>query len=67
MKRILCWLFGHQFYLVKKLTRTSRKIACTRCGQAFGMNDDAHAVIPWDHELDAMYEVIGVDAKAVEQ
>lgn len=61
MKRVACFFFGHRYALVKQLTPHSRKIGCVRCRQMFGMNDDARAVIPWDHELEAMYAVIGVD------
>lgn len=61
MKPLVCYLLGHKFVLVKKLTPHSRKLGCTRCRQMFGMNDDARAVIPWDHELEAMYALIGVD------
>lgn len=63
MKRWICWVFGHKFFVVKRLTVWSRKIGCWRCGQCFGMNDDARAIIPWDDELEAMYELIGIDTK----
>lgn len=61
MKRILCWIFGHRYALVKKLTPYSRKVGCVRCRCAWGMNDDARALIPWDSELEGLYEVLGVD------
>jgi hypothetical protein len=63
VKRLICAIFGHRFVLVRELTPHSRRIACTRCKQHFGMNDDARAVIPWDIELENMYRVIGVDTK----
>jgi hypothetical protein len=59
--RFICWLIGHDFFLIKRLTSWSRKIGCRRCGRCFGMNDDARAVIPWDYELEETYQMMGVD------
>lgn len=60
MKKILCFLLGHKYFLIRELTEQSRQIGCWRCKCKFGMNDDVRAVIPWDSELENMYKTIGV-------
>ena len=49
---LVCFLFGHKYFLIKKITQTTRKISCHRCGKVFGMNDDARCVLKWDRELE---------------
>lgn len=63
MKKILCLLFGHDFFLIKKLTPHSRKLGCHRCDLHFAMNDDVHAVIQWSSDVEEMYRRHGVNTK----
>lgn len=54
--RWLCWLFHHDYYVLKRYSVTTRKLGCRRCGRHFGMNDRVRAVIPWDSELEELHE-----------
>ena len=54
-KSILCWIFGHKYFVVQSFRHTSRKVGCKRCYKRWGMNDHVKAFIPWDGELDEMY------------
>lgn len=63
IKKLVCWVVGHDYFLIKKLTRQSRKLGCRRCNKCFGMNDDVRAVIDWDQDCENMYELMGVDTK----
>lgn len=60
MNKILCFILGHDYFLIRQLTDQSRQVGCWRCRRKFGMNDDARTVIPWDSELEAMYKRFGV-------
>lgn len=61
--KIKCILFGHKYFLIKRLTPWSKKIGCSRCAKQFGMNDDVKCIIEWSDELEEMYKVIGVATK----
>lgn len=58
MRKLLCFLFGHKYYYVKRLSYTSRKISCGRCNKMFVMNDDARAILPWDDDFEKIYKML---------
>lgn len=51
MNKILCFIFGHKYRLLKIVSPTTRELKCKRCNREFGMNDDAKVVLPMDKEL----------------
>ena len=55
VKWSLCILLKHQYYTVQELTGHSRRIACERCKESWGMNDDTKTLLIWDNELASMY------------
>jgi hypothetical protein len=57
IERLMCVLFGHKYVVLKPLSYTSRKVGCTRCHRAWGMNDSVKAFIPWNDELEEMYKM----------
>lgn len=59
MKRIACWIFGHQMFVVQTFGNHSRRIACHHCNGEWGMNDNVRAVIEWTPELAEMYRSFG--------
>jgi hypothetical protein len=59
MKILICYIFGHKYYLIKKINRTTRKVGCKRCGKMWGMNDDVRALVEWDSELEEFYREFG--------
>jgi hypothetical protein len=56
---LLCWLLGHDWYLIAKITGHSRHVGCNRCGRQWGMNDDARALLPWSEVADFHAEAHG--------
>ena len=54
-RRLLCWIKGHRFTLIRQLSFTSRKLQCRRCERYFAMNDDVRVVVPWDHDFETLY------------
>ena len=56
IKQLICALTRHRYVLEKKLSRHSRKIGCTRCGQQWAMNDDVRCIVPWDDDFERLYQ-----------
>jgi len=48
---ILCKLFGHKLTVLEDYG-FHRKVKCARCKKIFGINDDVHAFVKWDDELE---------------
>ncbi len=55
MKRFLCWVLGHQYFVRDEFSRTTRRVGCGRCGADWGMNDRVKALVPWDSELTELH------------
>lgn len=51
LKKLICFIFGHQYRLLRKISDTTREIKCKRCKAEFGMNDDCKVVLPMDDDL----------------
>lgn len=56
MKKVICWLFGHKWFVIKKYSPSVRKVGCRRCKNVWGMNDHVKSLIPWDRELEELHE-----------
>ena len=56
MKKILCFIFGHRYFVIKKFSYTVRKVGCSRCGNKWGMNDEVKVFIEWDWELEELHK-----------
>lgn len=52
MSKLLCCIFGHKYYVIKRFSFTTRKVGCRRCGEMWGMNDRVKALIEWNGELE---------------
>ena len=55
MKKLLCFIFGHRYFVIKEFSHTVRKVGCSRCGEKWGMNDEVKAFITWDDELEELH------------
>jgi len=58
-RRILCSIFGHEFYIYQEFTHYSRRVKCRLCDGDWGMNDDARAMVEWDSELEELHKMLG--------
>lgn len=56
--KLFCFLFGHQYKVVKVYSTEIRKLTCSRCGNYFGMHDGVHALVPWDSELESTHKIL---------
>lgn len=56
IKQLICFLFGHKYYVIRKFSPTERKVGCARCFKEWGMNDRVKAFIPWDGELEELHK-----------
>lgn len=59
LRTLICWAFGHQHYVQRIFSDTSRKIGCHRCGQCWGMNDRVRLVVTWDGTFVELYKQLG--------
>lgn len=55
MKRILCFLFGHQYGVVKEFGHGQRMVACKRCRNRWAMHDGLELLLPWDNDFTQLY------------
>lgn len=56
MKRLLCFLLGHNYRLHRKVTSRIRELKCKRCKQLFAMSDDVRTVLPLTFEFKEMHD-----------
>lgn len=57
MKKLLCWLGGHDYYEIERYSPTMRKLGCRRCPGKWGMQDQARTVIEWDADLEELAQM----------
>ena len=55
MKKLLCFIFRHRYFIIKEFSHTVRKVGCSRCGNKWGMNDEVKAFVKWDRELEEFH------------
>lgn len=44
----LCWLFGHKYRRIARVSASADKVGCSRCGREWGMHHGVRALVPWD-------------------
>lgn len=47
----VCYVVGHRYKLTRRISRSIAELRCPRCGEEFGINTDAHALLTLDDEL----------------
>lgn len=52
---VLCRLFGHKYFVIKRFDAETRKVGCKRCHRAWGMNDRVKAFVEWDADLELLH------------
>ena len=58
--KILCYFGKHDYFMIKRFKGfASAKLGCKRCDRQWGINFAVKALIPWDLELQDMYEGFG--------
>jgi len=56
---IFCFLLGHKYKVIQRVSKTSRRVKCNRCSKEGGMNDSTQSLVKWDSELEEMYQEQG--------
>jgi len=54
--RLLCYLFGHHYYTIRKITPNIRELGCKRCSKLFAIHFGLGAILPLDNEIKALNE-----------
>lgn len=60
LRKLYCFVFGHDMYVWQELKPWSRRVCCDHCGGDWGMNDNVQAMIKWDDDLQSLYEWQGI-------
>lgn len=55
LNKIICFLLGHQYYIVQRFSSHARRIGCAKCKQTWSMNDNVMACLKWDEEFANLY------------
>lgn len=56
IKWLKCLFHRHNLYVVQDFNYYSRRVACSKCGKSWGMNDQVQAFIPWTGDLEDLYK-----------
>lgn len=54
-ERLKCWLFGHQYRVLRIMNPGARKLGCNRCDTKWAMHDRTCTVVEWDTQIESMY------------
>ena len=60
MKKIWCWIVGHKVELVQRFSGHAERVRCIYCCGDFAVNHDVRLMIPWDEEVQELYESFGI-------
>lgn len=55
LQKLMCAVFGHRYFVMRRMNPGARKVGCHRCGAAWGMHDETRSFVPWDGEFEALY------------
>ena len=55
MNKILCFIFGHNYYMIKRWTNEARRMGCKRCHDQWAMHDPTKSLVPMSGEFAEMY------------
>ena len=61
---IRCRLGLHKSLDVIQSFGSAQHIGCPRCGKQFGIHHGMRTVIPWESDLESMYDRLGYDTAA---
>jgi hypothetical protein len=64
IQKLLCRLNHHPRLEVIQTFAAAQHIGCPACRREFGIHHGERIVIPWDSELDSLYELMGYEVEA---
>lgn len=59
IKKLICYVFGHRYFVIMRFGSGCRKVGCARCGNKWGMHDATRSFVEWDSELDELHGLLG--------
>jgi len=51
-----CFFGRHAYVVARQINPGTRKVACMRCERTWAMHDATRTFVPWDSEIEAMYD-----------
>ena len=55
VKRTACAWFGHEYFVLRRMTAKQRKVGCARCKATWAMCDETRSLVAWDGVFEEMY------------
>jgi hypothetical protein len=55
-----CNLFGHAYSIKQRFPDGSKKLSCSRCKKEYGLHPGTQSIVPWDEELETLYQPGGL-------
>lgn len=52
LRRFLCRIIGHNYYVVNYLRTNMRKVSCKCCGKSWILHDNLKVALEYDHDFD---------------
>lgn len=49
--KIFCKIFGHNYKLKRRISKSIAELKCARCKSEFGINTSVQSLLPLDDEL----------------
>lgn len=53
--KIICKLFGHNYKLKRRISKSIAELECNRCKSEFGINTSIQSLMPLDDELKQLH------------
>jgi len=58
-EKLKCKVFGHDYFVIQKFSKTERRIGCRKCSKTWAMSDTQGCLLDWDGEFEEMCEDMG--------
>jgi hypothetical protein len=55
MTKLICWIFGHKYRVLRRMNPGARKVGCDRCHNVWAMHDGTRTLVPWDGQFEMLY------------
>ena len=55
LRRLVCWLIGHELWEVEVLSERSSRVRCNACPGQWIYNRECDAWLPWTPEIEEFY------------
>ena len=55
IRKIMCSIGKHKYYLIKKIDSRTNQVGCKNCRKIWGMHHPTKSFVEWDDDLELMH------------